>query len=393
MLLHRKIFCLFLLIAFTFSILLPCKAPAADTPDEETHTITLSYVKTGIRLVSIPAYLERREVEFTSEPDYSSKSIHRSVIPVGVSSSHYIPFAWDRSGRMLYLDFNRNRDLTDDENNAFRAMGRVNQFFKSIPITLQFNDREITYNIDINLMIRNGLRARILVNSFWRGQGRIDGEKWEMFVADDLDGKIGSTSRDVFVLRRSQTGMASIFSGMSRPDPFEYLKTTDNLHLNRNSFKIDYEFSEKDKTPELFAHFHKASPETAGVELKGKYLSHISLEGNWHVLLDRFPENLELPVGTYTKTRVLLEKPGSEYRAMCKTDDPIVIGKNTLNRLAIGGPLQNKIKAKMRITSLVMEYRLEGVGGREFDLFGSSRPGFRIKKDGETIHKDLFDYG
>ena len=73
------------------------------------------------------------KVNFEKEPDFSKRNIVRGLIPLGSDKKNYVGFAWDRATKKLYIDLNRNKDLTDDPNGIFENKGRGSyQYFRDI---------------------------------------------------------------------------------------------------------------------------------------------------------------------------------------------------------------------------------------------------------------------
>ena len=66
--------------------------------------------------------LDKSEVRFKKEPAYEGEVV-RSLLAVAPGGGEFIGFACDLQAKKLYLDLNRNLDLTDDPGGMFESNG------------------------------------------------------------------------------------------------------------------------------------------------------------------------------------------------------------------------------------------------------------------------------
>jgi hypothetical protein len=87
---------------------------AAAHGESDLLRFTLKPVSAGIRFSVYPD-LDKHEMVFKSEPLGLGADTVGGAFVLGSESGDLIGFAWDKSHAVLYIDTNRNLDLTDDE--------------------------------------------------------------------------------------------------------------------------------------------------------------------------------------------------------------------------------------------------------------------------------------
>ena len=101
--------------------------PGPAAPSGTVTTVPLEYQETGYRFLFRHVTVECRLAPFPKEPAAASGNIVRGVLKFGDNPSNAIPFLWQGGAKKLFLDLNRNQDLTDDADGVFPARGRVRQ--------------------------------------------------------------------------------------------------------------------------------------------------------------------------------------------------------------------------------------------------------------------------
>ena len=87
-------------------------APAAVGTDEPI-AFRLQFTGTGLPPSSCRGVSEG-EVAFRREPAYGDGEVARRALRVGPAESNFVGFAWDKAKGKLYLDTDRDLDLTDE---------------------------------------------------------------------------------------------------------------------------------------------------------------------------------------------------------------------------------------------------------------------------------------
>src|ERR1035437_4942510 len=156
------------------------------------------------------AHLQYREVDFaplawevgvasaasfSKEPVYSGPGVFRGLLKLGNDTNAFLPFAWDEGQQRLYLDLNRNRDLTDDPTGVFTAASRDLQLFRGI--LLEFPKKQGFYHVRVDAHVfgqggrRGTVRVFLYVRSIWDGAVELNGKQWYVAGITRPDDRIG----------------------------------------------------------------------------------------------------------------------------------------------------------------------------------------------------------
>ena len=137
-----------------------------------------------------------RGTRFTKEPAFSGLGVFRGSFCLGPDTNLFLPFAWDARAHRLYLDLNRNRDLTDAPAGVIAATDRRGELYRGLP--LEFPSPEGPYRILVDahvLASREAPRVLLLVRSLWEGTVELSGKRWYVAVIgkpDVLESTTGS---------------------------------------------------------------------------------------------------------------------------------------------------------------------------------------------------------
>jgi len=362
----------------------------------------LKPAQTGENLYVYPQIDPRKEVEFKKEPNLGRGKIFRKILQLGKDGKIQIPFAWNKSKARLYIDFNRNLDLTDDPNNVFSASEkRYYQKFDNIPITIRIKDRPVIYNVSFYFYESREMQCYLYVSSSWQGDIDLPGLKARMTVFDDMDGEIEYSEigmreapNDRFTLQplsfkdRSTTYTAGSFHS------FTQLPISRKVHLNESSYNISYEFEKQGEEVLLKTIFEESNPDLGIIRLPGKYIKELILYGEYQVLLYSPAPEMKIPAGSYIRGQILLSKPDST-REISGDPNGFTLNKDKTLVYRVGGPLKSLVKiSPMGRSSLNLLYSLSGIGDEEYT--GPDRdnpPRFEIYKGDKKIFSDKFSFG
>ena len=82
-------------------------------------TVYLDYREVNYSIINWGLTLVAKSSAFKKEPVFSGSKVIRGTLQLGGGASDEMGFAWDRGAGKLYLDLNRNLDLTDDPAGVF----------------------------------------------------------------------------------------------------------------------------------------------------------------------------------------------------------------------------------------------------------------------------------
>ena len=361
----------------------------------------LKPAQSGEYLYVYPQIDQKKEVEFKKEPDLGKGKIFRKILQIGKDRKIQIPFAWNKSKAKLYIDFNRNLDLTDDPNNVFSS-SKI-QFFKfdNIPITIIIKDHPVIYYATFYFYESRQMQCYLYISSSWQGDIDLPGLKARMTVFDDMDGEIEYSDigmrkapNDKYTIQplsfkdRSTTYTAGSFHS------FTQLPISRKLHFNERSYNVSYEFEKQGEEVLLKTIFEEVSPDLGIISLPGKYIKELILYGEYQVLLYSPSPEARIPAGSYIRGKILLSKPDTS-REISADPNGFTLNKDKTLVYRVGGPLKSRVKiSPMERWNLSLLYTLSGIGDEEYT--GSDQdnpPRFEIYKGDKKIFADKFQFG
>ncbi|MBI2434839.1 MAG: hypothetical protein HYV26_18440 [Candidatus Hydrogenedentes bacterium] len=173
-------------------------------------TFTLQPVPDGFYL-PVDIDLEEHEVHFKKTPDFQGPPTC-GAIPLNESVSEFVGFAWDKAANLLYVDENRNLDLTDEPGVVYKSEFNTGNF-TGVRFSVQHGELNISYVVDLRLS--EPWFCMAVVRSGWKGRVEVNGTPYEVLLADNLDGDL--TYEDSFTVK-SASGVASAAKPPEEPD-------------------------------------------------------------------------------------------------------------------------------------------------------------------------------
>jgi hypothetical protein len=393
------LFCVFLTL-FILGPSLHAEVPGKSEGEPGSrYDFRLAFKEKGFYLrLFVP--LEGSEVTFKKEPDFGDRKIIRGALPAAREEKEFLCFAWDVSELKLYLDLNRNLDLTDDPSGVFQGQGKKyqqsfhNVRFKSINsqvplhyhVTVSFSDYRI-YGVP--------LRCVVYVRSGWQGDIELYGRKWQLRVADNLDGIIGP--EDVLTFRPYKEGQEEPvdFSSYDRLDPPQ------RIFFDGHDYDLGFGFEPSTGGSQLVAIFTESPSPLGTLEMKGSHISRLILrEGidsdSSLVLLDLPGNRVLIPARVYNRQRIFLDG-GEIFRVLyANSQNEISVIQDKVTPLKLGIPLTHTVEMSHHGTELMLDYQLVGVGGERYVNYGKdfrNRPTFTIYRGKDKIGSGSFEYG
>jgi len=140
--------------------------------------------------------LDGKDIVFRKEPDYAGHEVVRGALPTGRDKKDHLCFAWDCTEKRLYLDVNRNLDITDDPSGVYYSYNKNQNFdiFKRIRVASYPGHNPAQYLIDIFLQKHSGNEfCQIIIRSGWQDTIELHGRMWWIGIVDNMGGiKIAS---------------------------------------------------------------------------------------------------------------------------------------------------------------------------------------------------------
>jgi len=406
----------------------------------------------------IIAHLEYREVDFApvateisilpgahfkKEPVFNGHDVFRGFFCFGTDTNQSIPFAWDDEARKLYVDANRNGDLTDDAPGGYTAADKSLELFRGV--RLEFPSPQGTYQVlvDAHVFGRAGGQAPkprvfLYVRSLWDGQVELDGKKWYLAVIDGLNGRIGPAASltnvsDRMVLRpweqrqepflwwhASLEKIHSLAHVKLVTFPYRYagdaevydaFNLPENLFFQNRAYHLDYHTESSNGMANLAVTFNPAQPALGKLHVNGEYLRRVVLDGGmvpggFTAILDSALRNgtngesgtdVQVPVGIYPRQIALLQREGHTNVAVGLATNPIVVAETGTNVFTAGGPLNNSVQMVVPFDYQVsMNYELTNAAGIFFRLVQQKEkapPGIEMKQGDQLVGQGTFEFG
>ena len=219
--------------AILFAVFYPLnRVGAADSvPSHASDTVTalMEYQETDYNVINWNVSVALQSDRFKKEPAAASGKTVRGVLIFGGNSSNAIPFLWQRDAKKLFLDLNRNRDLTDDSAGVFSA-----QLVSSISYQM-FTNVHLLFNtaagrsrvlVDLNLYDYSAQPSGIIrVRSFWQGRATLNGRDWQVGIVQNNLNQSGSFENSQLLLRPWEKRNQPFTTSAAHLPPFHFRAT------------------------------------------------------------------------------------------------------------------------------------------------------------------------
>jgi hypothetical protein len=376
------------------------EAPATSSPPGQVVTAYLDYQDAGYSYMNLNLPVVLKSSAFKKEPAFSQGKVVRGALRMGGSSSNEVAFAWDRTARKLYVDLNRNVDLTDDPDGVFISVGASADSFQifngvRLPLKTETGSRQML--VDLSFYdYGSSPNCTAALRSFWHGKVALRGEEWQVGLLTTPTDQRVPFEGDSLLLRpwAQRNKPFSLHSGTMEAFPFSR-----NVFFGNQAYQLQCTNEIQGDSVRVRMQFTEQAPKLGELKIAGEFVERVTLErGPYLVLIDKPGATVKVPVGSYTQTKVCLKK--GEAEACLDVNSTAAAGRITVseNKLALlnaGGPLTNSVSVIRRGKNLTMGYRLAGVGG-VYQLVNQDRshpPEFTIYQGDKKVASGKFEFG
>lgn len=362
------------------------------------HELVLQQQVVTYDLETVYWTLDATNTAFVKEPELSQQGVFRGVLQFGrKDTNNAIALIWDQPKGGLYLDLNRNLDLTDDPAGVFRSSKKGSQqVFTNVTVLLRTAGGRHPAIVDLRLWSDGAGRpthAQVHSRSLWQAKVGFAGEEWQVAALDDPFGPEGPAFAKFLLLRpwTARTNLLSLrdlTSGMVRfPDQLFWLG---------QAFHLERRFETQDGAPVCKLEFTPQQPPLTEVKLSGESLCYAVLRATngYTVVLREPPGTMKVPQGIYTANAVWLKKGAAE--AFRLGDAPLLVNATAATNLVLGGPLTNSVTLARYGRKLNMNYRLVGADGGSYRLAQrgtATPPDFTVYHGGKKVLSGVFAFG
>ena len=351
-------------------------------------------------LESVYWNIDRTNTPFLKEPELSQQGVFRGVLRFDKTDTHNaIALIWDPPKGKLYLDLNRNLDLTDDPAGVFSSTNkRPQQIFTHVTLPIQSAAGLHPAILDLRLVPSGAgrqMQAQLSSRSMWQAKVEVAGEEWQVAVVDDLLRQDGPSAAQFLLLRpwAARTNHLSL-----RDYNTGIVRFPDRLFWLGQAFHLERRFDTQGETLVCKLGLTPEQPPLTELKLSGESLYYVGLRAtNGYTVVWWEPSGmLKVPQGIYSVSAVWLKKGGAEaYRL---ANELLRLNATAPTNVVLGGPLTNAVTLTRQGRKLRMDYRLVGADGGSYRLAQQDRnkvPEFAVyhgaRKD--AVESGKFEFG
>lgn len=381
-------------------------APEVAAPaSPETITVPLHYQEVSYSLMNWGLTVTDQPAAFKREPPVGNAKVRRGRFNFQIRNETPLPFLWDYSRGKLYLDLNRNEDLTDDPAGIFSSPGSAanassyrHGLFTNVHLPLPAGPGRQPTLLDLNLSeYRGRLNAYAAVRAFWAGKAMLAGREWQVGMIDNPQDNRRPPHSGHLLLRpwKDRNNPFSVFAGSLETFPF-----AGTIFLQTQSYDVRCAPLLEGGPAQYQLTFQTKPAELGELKLAGAFIQRLHLTGSAGLaVLDAPTATVRVPVGRYDYHAVRLEQGGVVAHLERPRDralKPLVVAKDKPATLAAGGPLTNHVTVTQRGRHLAFNYKLLGAGGETYELGTrdyQNPPRFAVYQAGQKIASGKFEFG
>ena len=374
--------------------------------DGDQHTFELTWQEYGTG-GSFHVELDGGE-PFEKEPDFGQREILRGTMQY-YGPSHgktIIPFAWDKSESRLYIDLNKDGDLTNDPDGVLQSDDRTSgayqrQEFPEFDLHFETGKGPFRYRLGVSLWDYSYRKqADFRIRSGYGGTVDLHGVEWHFGVNDEMAGEIRSGS-NMTVQPISQPGTGEKPAGYST-NFISSLRAPERLFIDGRCYDLDFEFRKSnDEYPSLSCTLTEKVVPLGELLVEGQWLNELVLkQDDMYVLPPLLDQAVAVPSGDYHCETVRIKYGDQHWASPQKPREiTVTVPEGAQGVLKAGGPLQNAVRIERVGKTLKFHYELKGIGGETYDAQqitgydNEKKPAVAIYKGDMKLGGGQFEYG
>jgi hypothetical protein len=390
------------LFAAAWAVLSSSPASAADAAPGSL-TASLAYRETAQSFSSTGVRITDQATPFKKEPTLGKGAVRRGRLSFPGSSESAIPFIWDYSRGNLYLDLNRNEDLTDDAAGVFHAAGFSSGYYRqatftNVHLTFQTKAGAVPWLADLNFSEYSGrLNLNAAQRSLWAAKVELGGQDWQVGFIGTPGDKFDAAASSYLLLRpwSRKDQPFHVFDGSL--DAFLF---PEKLFFNQRLYTVERTWLSDSNSPMCQLKLAERPAVLGAMKLTGQHIQRVVLsDGPCAAVLDSPEAIVTLPVGRYQNYQVEVGKGSATAHLDLPygtRNTPVVISSNTAALLTVGGPLTNTVAFSRRGQYLILAYSLVGAGGQTYQLETrdyQNPPRFAVYHGQRQVASGKFEFG
>ena len=374
------------------------EAQPANPPSGQVVTAYLDYQDASYSFMSWSLPMVLKSSPFKKEPAFSNGKVVRGTWQLGGTGTNEVAFAWDCGARKLYVDLNRNLDLTDDTNGIHTGgRGTGGQTFPGVRLPLQAAGGTRQMLADLTIYDYGSRpRCTAALRSFWQGKLSLQDKEWQTGLLQTPADQRPHFEGGYLLLRpwAERNKPFSVHGGPLAAVPFSR-----KLFLDDRAYELQLTNDLQGGSNKVRMRVTEQAPSLGELKIAGAYVERATLEGGpYLVVIDRPEGTVKVPVGTYGPVKVWLKKGDAEAYLEDRTQSSatrLTVNEKRPAVLTAGGPLTNSVWFNRRGKNLSLTYRLVGEGGtyQMVKQDRSHRPEFTIYQGDKKIASGKFEFG
>ena len=343
-------------------------AETAATSPASILTTDLNYQETDEVLVSRQCDVKPQTAAFTKEPPLGKKNVLRGFLLGGEQPDRATAYIWDRGNGRLYLDLNRNRDLTDDPTGVFASTSKTDsQSFTNIHwvFPAAAEKRSVRLQLSFYSYQASNIRVSAGLCYYWHAKVSLGGSDWQLGVVEDYLGEKTFPAPRYLLLRPWAERQRPFHLTSASPDFCDF---TTNLFFGNHAYALDWRHEAGGEAGKYRVSLTEQAPRLGELNVSGADLHRLILLENrgLTVILDQPQGTMRLPLGSYSLEEIWLRR-GDLEASRFKAGRISVDAKRPATLVA-GGPLTNSVAVNSAGHYLQLNYRLLGAAGGEYQI-------------------------
>jgi hypothetical protein len=371
------------------------------------------------------------DARFTKEPPFSGPAVFRGYFCLGRDTNLFLPFAWDAAAQRLYLDLNRNHDLTDDPAGVFIGTGSQVQLYHSL--RLEFPSQAGPYRILADAHVFDGPnrtpRVFLYVRSLWEGSVELAGKKWYVAVIGKPDGRLGPTesikeigSRMIlrpwaekdqpflwwhstlpYVHDLAHVKLVTFeYRHAGNAEVFDAFNLPARLFFQNQAYRLDCRVEPGDTPAGLALSFQPVPALLGRVQVRGDFIRRLVLDSSaspesFTTVIDTPGTEVQVPVGVCERQIVRLQCEGGTNIAIGIGTTRLAVNETNVAVFNAGGPLRQTVEVdRADSRSPLLRYCLANAAGLSFHLVfhnPKAPPKLAIRQREALLGEGQFEFG
>lgn len=321
------------------------------------------------------------EPTLRAEPPYKGSKVKRGILKLTDSPETWMAFAWDRSANRVYLDMNRDLDLTNDTTGVLRVTAngsRPASFNAEVPMTTA--PGEMLYRIAAELDF--GPACWLCVRGEWTGTLNAGGRDW----------LVGLQPRRLSATSETRVSLRLAGSDAAQGHVTSYMSLPSTCTLNSETFLVEKR-NEGTTSDSPVLVFTPVSLPTGELRFSSPGISELHLRGigGQLVILATTETIHRVPADEYQLGGLTMEPFGGPRNMGRSPAIVIAVGGSTT--LPFGPPIRPMPVVNASGAYIDLSCRLVGAGGEEYGGSRQNPPKYGIFLGDRLLKSGVFEYG